>query len=86
MNRARKEKLREQIERLEPQEHAQLFGIIKRYTDSYTQTQSGVLVSSDVLSNDCLLEIEKMVHFYLDQRKRMEVDTAARKAYKNGQT
>lgn len=72
MNRARKEKLREQIDRLDPQEHAQIFGIIRQHTDSYTQTQSGVLVSSDVLSNDCLLEIERMVHFYIDQRKRME--------------
>lgn len=80
MNRARKEKLREQIDRLEPQEHAQIFGIIQRYTDSFTKTQSGVLVSSDVLPNECLVEIEKMVTFYLDQRKRMEVDTAQRKA------
>lgn len=86
MNRARKEKLREQIDRLDPQEHAQIFGIIRQYTDSYTRTQNGVLVSSDVLTHDCLLEIERMVHFYIDQRRRMEADTAERKAYKNGQT
>lgn len=86
MSRARKEKLKEQIERLDPQEHAQIFGIIKRYTESYTRTQTGVLVSSDVLPAECIAEIEKMVLFYIDQRKRMEADTAERKAYKNGQT
>lgn len=74
MNRAQKEKLKEQIERLDPQEHAQLFVIIKKYTDSYTRTQAGVLVSSDVLPNECMAEIEKMVVFYMDQRKRMALE------------
>lgn len=74
MNRVRKEQLREQLEKLEPQEHAQIFAIITRYTTNYTKTQNGVLVSSDVLSNECLLEMEKMVAFYLDQRKLMALD------------
>lgn len=80
MNRARKEKLREQIDKLDSQEHSQLFDVIKRYTESYTRTQTGVLVSSDVLPNECIAEIEKMVLFYVDQRKRMEADTAQRKS------
>lgn len=79
MNRARKEHLKEQIDRLDPQEHTQLFAIIKKYTDVYTQTQQGVLVSSDNMSDECLLEIEKMVSFYMDQRKRMEADAVKRK-------
>jgi hypothetical protein len=80
MNRSRKEQLKEQIEKLDPQEHAQIFAIIKKYTDTYTQTQSGVLVSSDNLPPKCLEEIDALVHFYLDQRSRMEVDAAERKA------
>lgn len=79
MNRARKEQLKEQIDRLDPQEHTQIFAIIKTYTDVYTQTQHGVLVSSDNMNDACLLEIEKMVSFYLDQRKRMEFDAVKRK-------
>ena len=68
------------MEKLEPEEHAQLFGIIKRYTEQYTKTQTGVLVSSDNLPDECLLEMEKMVTFYFDQRKRMDADTIERKA------
>ncbi len=80
MNRAQLETLRETIETLDPQEHAQLFDIIKRYTDKYTKTQTGVLVSSDGLPVECLREMERLVSFYVDQRKRMEADTAERNA------
>ena len=74
MNRQRKEALKEQIEKLDPQEHAQIFGIIKRHTENFSKTQNGVLVSSDSLSDQCLQEMETMVAYYLDQRKRMETD------------
>ena len=79
MNRIRKETLKEKIEMLDAQEHAQLFTIVKRYTDSYTKTQSGVLVSSDSLSDECLYELERMVMYFLDQRKRMEADALERR-------
>jgi hypothetical protein len=74
MNRNQKEALKERIEKLDPQEHAQIFEVIKRYTDSFTKTQNGVLVSSDALSNECLVEIDRLVTFYIDQRKRMDTD------------
>jgi hypothetical protein len=79
MNRAQKEALKERLEKLDPQEHEQIFAILKRYTDKYTKTQNGVFVSSDVLSDECLREIDQMVSFYMDQRKRMEADAAERK-------
>lgn len=69
MKRSQKEKLKEHLDKLDAQEHGQIFDIIKRYTDNFTKTQNGVLVSSDVLSDECLLEIEKRVAYYLDQRK-----------------
>ncbi len=71
MKRPQKEKLKENLEKLDPEEHAQVFNVIKKYTDTYTKTQSGVLVSSDVLPDECLKEIETMVTYYLDQRKTM---------------
>ena len=80
INRSRKEHLKEQIDKLEAQEHTQIFSIIKKYTDVFTQTQTGVLVSSDNMPDECLLEIETLVTFYLDQRKRMEADSVKRKA------
>ena len=81
MNRSRKEALKERLDRLDANEHAQIFNIIKKYTDSFTKTQNGVLVSSDVLPDVCLLEMEQMVTFYLDQHKQMEADEAERKTY-----
>ena len=80
MNRLRKEALKEQIEKLDPQEHAQIFGIVKKYTENFTKTQNGVLVSSDNLPDECIKEMETMVNFYLDQRKRMDTDAVNRKA------
>jgi len=86
MNRLQKENLKEQIDRLDTQEHAQIFAIIRKYTETYTKTQSGVLVSSDNLPDECLEEIQRMVTFYMDQRKRMEADAIERTKIKNGQT
>ena len=72
MKRSQKEKLKEHLDKLDAQEHGQIFDIIKRYTDNFTKTQNGVLVSSDVLSDECFLEIEKRVAYYMDQRKTMD--------------
>ena len=72
MKRSQKEKLKEHLDKLDAQEHGQIFDIIKRYTDNFTKTQNGVLISSDVLSDECLLEIEKRVAYYMDQRKTMD--------------
>lgn len=74
MNRLRKEALKDKIEKLDADEHAQLFVIIKRYTEQYTKTQNGVLVSSDQLPDACIEELERMVAFYLDQRKTMDLN------------
>ena len=80
MNRVHKERLKELLDRLDAEEHAQIFEIIKRHTSEYTRTQNGVLISSEHLSDACLQEIEKMVFYFNDQRKRMDSETAERKA------
>lgn len=79
MNRSQKERLKENIEKLDANEHAQIFDLMKRYTNNYTKTQSGVLVSSEALSDECLLEIEKMVKYYIDQKVRMDAEQIERK-------
>jgi hypothetical protein len=80
MNRLRKEHLKERMEKLDAEEHAQIFEIIKRYTADYTRTQAGVLVSSETLSDACLVEMETMVTYFFDQRKWMDADMAQRKS------
>jgi len=72
MNRLRKEQLKERLEKLEAEEHAQIFEIVKRYTSDFTRTQTGVLVSSEALPDACLIEMERMVTYFFDQRKWME--------------
>jgi len=81
MNRNRKEQLKEKLDQLDANEHEQIFGIIKKYTENYTKTQNGVLVSSDALPDECLVEIDRMVTFYLDQHKQMDADALERKGY-----
>lgn len=78
MKRQQKEKLKENMDKLDAEEHAQIFNIIKKYTDSFTKTQNGVLVSSEALSDECLLEMEKMVNYYLDQRKTIDFSRDSR--------
>ena len=80
-SRTKKEWLKEQIDRLESNEHNQIFNIIKKYTQQFTKTNNGVLVSTDTLSDECLVEIDKYIVFCLDQRKRMEDDMKTRKSY-----
>jgi hypothetical protein len=79
--RSKKEWLKDQLDRMDPNEHTQVFNIIKKYTDQFTKTQSGVLISTDQLSNECLTEIEKYVNFRSDQKKQMEEDLKTRKNY-----
>ena len=78
MKRQQKEKLKENLDKLDAEEHAQVFQLIKRDTVSFTKTQNGVLISSDNLSDECLLEMEKMVNYYLDQRKNMDFTRVSR--------
>lgn len=79
--RSKKEWLKEQLDRMEANEHTQVFVIIKKYTEHFTKTQNGVLVSTDNLNDKCLEEIEKYITFCIDQRKRMEDDMKTRKSY-----
>jgi hypothetical protein len=79
--RTKKEWMKDNIDLMEAHEHTQIFGIINKYTDQYTKTQSGVLVSTDNLTDKCLNEIEQYIHFCMDQKKRMDDDLKTRKTY-----
>ena len=81
MNRAKKEWIKEQLDKMDSNEHTQVYEIIKKYTAQFTKTQNGVLISSDNLTTECLEEIERYITFCLDQRKRMDEDNKTRKNY-----
>jgi hypothetical protein len=81
--RASKELLKEQLDKMDETEHSQVFEIVQKYTSEYTKTQSGILVSSAVLSEKCISEIQAYVNFCLDQKKRIDEDMKTRKVYEN---
>lgn len=81
VSRSKKEWLKDHLDNMESNEHNQIFAIIKKYTDQFTKTQNGVLVSTDNLNDECLEEIEKYINFCLDQKKRMDEDQKTRKNY-----
>lgn len=81
--RAAKELLKEQLDKMDETEHSQVFEIVQKYTKEYTKTQSGILVSSAVLPEKCISEIQAYVNFCLDQKKRIDEDMKTRKVYEN---
>lgn len=78
------ESLKEKIDKLEGNEHRQIYNIIKRFNKASvqgTKTQQGILITANLLEKETIDEIERYVHFCLDQRKRMEDDMKTRKEY-----
>jgi hypothetical protein len=75
------ETLKDQIDKLDVNEHSQIFNIIKRKSPQITKTQNGVLISSDALDDEAIAEVTKYVSFCIDQRKRMDSDLKTRKTY-----
>ena len=73
--------MKEQIEKLETNEHIQVHGIIRKYTENITKAPNGIFVSSEHLPSECLQEIEKYILFCIDQKSRMDEDLKTRKAY-----
>jgi hypothetical protein len=80
-SRSKKEALKDAIDKLEANEHTQIFSIIKRYTSSFTRTQNEVLVSTNNIPDECLKEIDTYINFCIDQKRRMEEDSKTRKGY-----
>ena len=80
MRRTELERLKDQVDRLDPQEQHQLFNIVQKYTLVFTSTDTGVLVQASVLPVACLKEMKTYVSFCQDQKKRMDEDVQTRKA------
>lgn len=80
-SRSKLETLKEQIDKLEPNEHKQIYNIMKKKELQVTKTQNGVLVSADKIEDETLAEVEKYVLFCLDQQMRMSEDMKTRKTY-----
>jgi hypothetical protein len=81
MNKQKKEWMKDQLDLMDSNQHTQIFNIIKKYTNTFTKTQSGILVSTDNLSSECLEEINSYINFSIDQKKRIEEDAKTRKTY-----
>jgi hypothetical protein len=75
------ESLKDKIDKLDVNQHKQIYNIMKKNGSPVTKTQNGVLISSETLDNDTLVEVERYVLFCVDQQKRMEDDMKTRKTY-----
>lgn len=73
--------MKDRLDGMDANEHSQIFTIVRKYTDQGTRTQSGILISTEFMNDDCLAEIDAYIQFLSDQRKRMEEDTKARRSY-----
>lgn len=81
MSRESKERLKEQIEKLEDNEQIQVFQIIRKYTNDFTRTETGVFVSTESLPAKCLEEVGVYIQFCADQKKSNEEHMRLRKKY-----
>ena len=81
MNRQKLEWMKEQIDKLDTTEHTQLHEIIQKYTKNITKAPTGVFVSSEHLTQDCLQEMENYILFCIDQKQRMAEDMKTLKTY-----
>jgi hypothetical protein len=75
------EKLLPLLERLEQNEHEQIFKIVRKYTNEYTRSDTGVYVSSKNLPTECLAEMERYITFCFDQRAHLEAGDVDRSKY-----
>ena len=75
------EQLKQRLDQLDPNEHEQLFTIIRKYTREYTRSDTGIYVSSEKLSKECVAEMEQYVNFCFDQRTHLEAASAERMRY-----
>ena len=79
--RTKKEWMKDQLDTMDASEHAQVLAIVRKYTEQCTKTQSGILISTDLLNDECLGEIEQYILFLADQKKRMDEDVRTRRTY-----
>ena len=80
-SRTERERMKELMDKMDSNEHLQIFNIIKKYTDTYTKTQAGILVLTDNLNDECMKEINSYIIFSIDQHKRFDEDNKNRKKY-----
>lgn len=79
--RQRKEKLKEDLEKLSQCEHEQIFMMIQKHTSNYTCSETGVFVSADHITEECFDRIEKYILFCFEQKKRLHEGETKREAY-----
>lgn len=66
--RTQHENLKEDIERLNDIQQLEIYKIVRKYTDHVTKTDTGVFVSVDTLSDDCLKVINNYINFCNNQK------------------
>lgn len=76
--RLRQERLKESLDKLSECEHEQIFAIVRKYTEQFTCSETGVYVSAENVNEACMTEIEKYIDFCNAQKRRLDADEAKR--------
>ena len=81
VNRQRKEKLKDDLDKLSQCEHEQIFEMIQKSVSNYTCSETGVFVSADIIPEECFSQIEKYIAFCFEQKKRLTEGESKREQY-----
>jgi len=73
--------MKDQLDKLDVTEHTQIRGVLMKYNAPITEAPTGIFVSSEHLSQDCLKEMEQYILYCIDQKSRMDEDLKTRKTY-----
>lgn len=78
VERIQHEQIKESIEKLNDIQQLEIYKIVRKYTDHITRTDSGVFVSMDTLSSECIHIICNYISF-CNTQKRQEDDFESEK-------
>ena len=81
VSRQRKEKLKDDLDKLSQCEHEQIFEMIQKSVSKYTCSETGVFVSADIIPESCFSQIETYVSFCFEQKKRLNEGEIKREEY-----
>ncbi len=70
--------IRKHMTKLDLIEHSELFDIVKHYSKSFTATNTGALVSSDELPDECIKKLMERIAYFLEMKRWLKEEDVRR--------
>lgn len=74
------EKISNYAQNLQKEEYIEIFKIIKKHNEKFTQNNNGVFITLNKLSQTTMTEIINFIDFCIDNHQRLEKDNNQRNA------